>query len=217
MLTMPALHAYTSLTALARSWPALRTQAGQIRVAASDGLRSPLYGQIRGGGHGDGGILRAVESGADEWQRWQDLLARVAGQVTAAYWIARSAALGTRGGPLATIARALPACTPSAARDIAQYLGDADRAARRACDMPDGFETLVGVPCPICDTRLLQIATSARSRAAWTVTCGAKCHCLGSRCGCAATGAVPAVDTVHIWRWTVIAARLVVPNLQVAA
>lgn len=196
-----ALHAYTALCALARSWPALRAAAGNVTIAASDGLRSTVYGRTSSGGPSDGGILRAVEAGADEAAHWQHRLDRVADHAVQAYWIARSTTPGLRGRPLTTIARALPAASPSSARDIAGLLAGADRAARLALTLPPEREQLVGVACPVCDTRLLQVHTSSPHRAAWTVVCGAGCR----------TDSAPS-----IWRWTVIAAQLIAPERAAA-
>lgn len=201
MLHPWALHAYTALCALAQSWPALRTAAGQVTIAASDGLRSTVYGRTSSGGVSDGGMLRAVQAGADEAAHWQHQLDQVADHIVQAYWIARSAAPRLRGGPLATIARALPAASPSSARDIAGLLATADRVARLALRLPPERAPLVGVPCPVCDTRLLQACTSSPHRAAWTVLCGAGCR----------TDGAPS-----IWRWTVIAAQLVAPQRAAA-
>lgn len=238
-LSLWHLHAATALCDLARAWPLLRATAGAIHTQASDGLRSPLYGRISAGGHGDGGILRAVESGHDEQARWVLILERVAEQVRHALWIALSVTPGARvttgpgdelhvtridsstwhaitarrggAGYLAGIATALPRCSPSSARDIAGYLAGADRVARAALQLDADRHPLVGVPCPACDTRLLETATASPHRAAWTVTCAAGCRCTGPRCLCADTGTGPADGAPHIWRWTVIAARTLAP------
>lgn len=186
------LWAYTHLTDLAQSWPAARRAAGAVTLAASDGLRSTIYGRTGTGGHSDGGILQAVEAGVDEYQRWRNTLDRIAEHIVQALALARASTPLTSRHPLRALARALPACPLAYARDIAHQLHDADRTARRATNQPPARQDLVGVTCPTCQTRLLVAHTTSPHRAAWTVTCGAGCR----------TDGVPS-----IWRWTVIAAR----------
>lgn len=191
------LWAYTHLAALAKSWPMARAAAGRVTLAASDGLRSTIYGRTSTGGHSDGGMLAAVESGVDEWTRWRNTLDRVADNVTDALWFARACTpLQPARGPLGILARTLPSCTSGYAHEIAVSLRRADRTARHALNLAPDQLPLPGVTCPTCETRLLTAHTVSPHRAAWTVTCGARCH----------TDGAPS-----IWRWTVIAARTIAP------
>lgn len=209
-----ALHAYTALISLAASWPHLRRATAAVSLEASDCLRSPIYGLTRTSGISDGGILAAVQAGVTEHNRWTELRQHAADHVAQAVILARSAAPGIRGGPLSTIAHALPAASPSTARDIGHYLWDADRAIRTRLALPPDRQLLVGVPCPVCEVRLLSACTTSPHRAAWTVLCGADCRCTGKTCPCVTSGSVPAYGVAHIWRWTVIAARTAVPAGQ---
>ncbi len=107
------LWTYTHLTSLARSWPAARRAAGQVTIGASDGIRSTVYGRTSSGQPSDGGMLRAVEAGADEAHRWQQLLERIAQDVTDALWLARATTpLHPGHGPLGVLAASLPATPP---------------------------------------------------------------------------------------------------------
>lgn len=208
------LHAYTHLVSLARSWPALRICAGRAALEPADGIRATIYGTRTGsGGHGDGGVSAAASR--VDLTRWTAALDRVAGEVTAAWWIARSSgqpatirtSLAGRhvAAPLATIATALRHAHPTAARDIASYLAAADRTARSAAYLPPERLPLIGVPCPACGMRMLEAITTSPQRAAWTVVCGARCVCTGKGCSCGSDVLEAGLD--HIWRWTVIAAR----------
>lgn len=195
------LYAQAALWSLARSWPLLRNAAAQASLDAADGIRSSVYGTRHATGGTPGGADLALATADLERERWARLAERVLDDVIQACWLIRSSAPATLagGGPLAYVLRGLTVAPPATARDIGQYLRDADHAIRRALGIAEDRQDLPGVDCPSCGTRLLRALTAAPQREHWTVVCGAGCRCSGKGCGC---GGVQAYGVAHIWPWT---------------
>jgi len=194
------LHAFDALWSLRRSWPLLRAAAGAIAMQPADGLHGQTYGSRHAiGGHGDG-PLGALVGDLAERQRYEQLLDRVREQLLQAYWLARSGAPQlARAQVLPYLAAAIPAVTPATARDIGAYLRSADDTARRALHLDLDRQALVGVDCPGCLARMLEVHTAAPDRHDWTVVCAARCRCRGEDCPCASPGTLPAAGVPHIW------------------
>lgn len=208
------LHALDALWSLRRSWPLLRAAASAVALQPADGLHGQTYGSRHAtGGHSDGAYA-AIIADLAEHQRYEQLLERVSEHVNQACWLVRSGAPDlVRAQLLPYLAAAIPALSPASARDVASYLRDADRTARRALRLDVEHEDLIGIDCPGCMARMLEVHTAAPDRHDWTVVCGARCRCRGDGCPCASIGAAPAAGVPHIWPLELVVA----PRLEVAA
>jgi hypothetical protein len=211
VLTTPhQLHALDALWSLRRSWPLLRAAAAAVVLQPADGLHGRTYGSRHGtGGHSEG-VLDALVADLDEQLRYQRLLDRVADEVAQACWLVRAALpeLGRKGRPFPFLAAAIPGLPPATARDVAGYLAEADETIRHALRLDIARHPLVGVDCPGCMARMLEVHDAAPDRAGWLVVCAARCRCRGAACPCASLGVVPAAGVPHIWPWSsVLSAR----------
>lgn len=190
--TRTAWAVHTALGRLTELVAAEVRQQVDHALAAADGLRSPLYGQRHAiGGHADPVTATveatraqpAVTTWAELRQRAHDRLKWIAAQLD-----------GTPGDPLAAVRDRIPALSPSRAAVLTRHLTDEDTWIRAAARMPPTGQPLVGVPCPRCGIRGLQVHTDG-PETVWTVTC--QCVCVGQGCRCGMPGAVEGVQ--HIW------------------
>jgi len=204
------LHAIAALWSLRHAWTvADHALAMAYRAASEDDDHGTLQawrpageGGRGGGGHADtiGEIVimgDPTSGAANHYAR----LGNIAHEnVAQARWLVASE-LGVPRDSIrnvAQLAAALVAIKPATAREITQWLAEADRMIRRSLQLEPALGAIVGNPeCPACTVRLLQLQTAAPNGADWTVVCGAGCRCRGAACGCGMP--VRADGVLHIW------------------
>lgn len=199
------LHATTALWSLRRSWPQLeRAQKAAEAAAAETQDHGTLQAWRPGSGHSGGphdpllaAVLDPPESRTVAWLA--DLAERVRQHAEQARWLALSNLRRQPDGNslLGQIHTALSHVDPLTARDIAQELGAADRAIRRALRIPPQEWPIWTPACPVCGLRQLHVQTAAPDSSEWTVICRGGCRCLGDGCPCGMP--IRERGVVHIW------------------
>ncbi|WP_416902740.1 hypothetical protein [Micromonospora echinospora] len=194
-----ALH--TALTRLSELVTVETRRRSDHYLAAANQLRSPVYGVRHAtGDHADpvGGVLTAPDATVPA--RWADLSQTAHGRLSGIAGMFRA---NPGSDPHTAIVGRIPHLTPSTAAILHKHLTDEDAWIRAAVRLEPAGTPLVGVSCPRCGVRQLQVHTDGPAEA-WTVTCS--CVCVGQGCRCGAEGAVEGV--AHIWpRATVITGR----------
>jgi hypothetical protein len=199
------LHARAALWSMHATWPKL--QAAQRAAAAADradGDRGTLQAWRPGSGihsaqHGDAlldAVIRFDHPGAVNPYA---VRAQRAGETL--QWIMRTLLGFPARDPLIAIQALLPLhLDPAAARNIAAWIEDEDRAARRLLGERTDHRAVPELACPHCSTvgaLALRVSAPRDQRVA---VCTAGCTCDGPGCGCGMGTEVQGV--AHIWTTT---------------
>lgn len=203
--TLHALIAAHSLAAArvrldaAVHWERRDQRRNALTTAAAVQLQAwrPTIGRAAGG-HGDP-VGSAVLAGADAATRplRPGRLSRLQTHTDETLdWLASALRLPALEAGLPGITAAIPRLDAASARELGQWLAEADTRVRTALSLgPAREQLLAGVECPACQTRLLHAQELVPGR---PVVCRAEaCRCAGDGCGCGMSALVEGL--VHVW------------------
>ena len=171
--------------------------AAEVAEGVNDGLRSSVFGQFGGTGHGDPVAAVALAGSLEPRpNRYAQLYASTTDTLR---WLADQLGAPTAPDPLTRLNNA--DMLPGTAATVTRWLAEADQRIRNLLHMAPQLaplDALTSNPpvCPGCRMVTLYVQTAAPSHL-WTVICRAECVCSGDGCRCGMPVRVEGV--AHIW------------------
>lgn len=176
--------------------------AAEVAEGVNDGVRSSVFGQFGGTGHGDPVAAVALAGSREPRDNVYERRERLT--LATLDYLANHPDVNAQGpgDPLPRIMAATHRLRPTVAEVVWRELRDEDQRVRNL--LPDlrphlaPLDALVSPapPCPACRMVTLYVQTAAPSHL-WTVICRAECVCSGVGCRCDMPIKVEGVP--HIW------------------